>query len=250
MLSAFFIGCTPGLYTKMDSTVPALGPIAVGMSRGMVAKSLGDPVLTMWLDNDYYTSIYEYEIERGVTDILATDIMDVITLGLGVYIVSPIDRYQGTKHLLTLTYAVNDRYRENDSVISVDDSQSLNEVYGRHWAEKSRLSVTSGEWAEGIGAASYAIAFNPGLASPYINRAWAYSEIGMHDQAIGDCNTALSIYSNSASAYNNRGLAYQKKGDLGQAISDYTQACNLGLAKACENLKIASDHKTPESPTP
>jgi len=250
MLLAFFIGCTPGYYTKKDSTVPLLGPIVVGMSRGMVAKSLGDPMLTMWLSDDYYTSIYEYEIERGTTDILATDFMDVITLGLGVYIVSPIDRYQGTRHLLTLTYAVNDRYRENDSVISVDESQSINEIYGRHWAEKSRLSVNSGQWAEGIGAASYAIEFNPDLASPYVNRAWAYCEIGMYDKAISDSNTALGIFSSSASAYNNRGLAYQKKGNLGQAISDYTQACNLGLAIACENLKRVRDHKTPESPAP
>jgi tetratricopeptide (TPR) repeat protein len=209
----------------------------------MVVKQLGDPMLTLWVDDDHYTSVYEYEIERGTTDIMAFDFMDVLTLGLGVYVVSPIDRYQGTKHLLTLTYAVKDRYREDDTVISVDNSQSINEIFGRYWAEKSRARVVSGDWSEGISAASYAIAFNPALASPYINRAWAYCEIGMYDNAIKDTNTALGINPKSASAYNNRGLAYQKKGDGKKAISNYEQACLLGLPKACENLKRAKEGK-------
>jgi tetratricopeptide (TPR) repeat protein len=247
--SVSFVGCAPGTFSRLDSTIPPFGPIVVGMSRGAAERTLGDPMMTFWMDDYYYTSIYEYTQATSVSNSMATDFLYFITFGMGVYIISPIDTFEGTKHLLTLTYAVEDRYRANDSVISVDESQSLNEIFSRHWAETSYVGVEKGAWEKGIESASNAIAFNPQSTTAYINRAWAYCAKGFYDKAIADCNTALGLDPGSAPAYNNRGLAYQKKGHMQKAMNDYKKACELGLAKACENLQKLSETKSPESPS-
>ena len=105
------------------------------------------------------------------------------------------------------------------------------------WIQKSFDHVVNGNADEAIVAASVAISLDPDVASPYINRAWAYSKKGEHDKAIQDCNKALGIDPDSALALNNRGLAYQGKGDLERAKTDYDKACQLGLEVACRNSR-------------
>lgn len=105
------------------------------------------------------------------------------------------------------------------------------------WIQKSYESLMNGNNSEAIIAASVAITLEPGLAKPYINRAWAYSNKGQYDKAIADCNIAIKKDPKSMLAYNNRGVAYQGKGDSEKAKADYQKACSLGLELACKNYK-------------
>jgi len=109
-----------------------------------------------------------------------------------------------------------------------------------HWVQKSFELVSQGKYAESITAADMAISLDPGLANPYINRAWAYSETGQYDKAIGDCDIALAIMPDNALAYNNRGLAHHRKGELSYARRDYKKACELNLEVGCKNYEIVT----------
>jgi tetratricopeptide (TPR) repeat protein len=55
-------------------------------------------------------------------------------------------------------------------------------------------------------------------------RAYAYAEIGKHDEAIVDLTEVIRLKPDDAGAYHNRGNAYRDKGEYEQAISDLTEA--------------------------
>lgn len=254
LISSMLFGCLPlaahlatptassGLYTKMDSTAPGFGPVYVGLTREYAERYLGQPLFVMDLDENYYVNVYRYEIERSTRDIIATDLLDVATFGLGVYMVSPIDRFNGTFHLMAVTYRVEDKHGTEDLIVGITE-RLTNSPLAILWAEKSKKSVQNSEWDQGIESASIAIALDPKVGTAYVHRAWAYVEKGLYDAAIQDCNMALALDSHNATAYNNRGLAYQKKGDMELAAKDYKKACKMGLTVACENLGLVSVKK-------
>ncbi len=126
--------------------------------------------------------------------------------------------------------------------LTVQVSSSQEEVNSEalEWAEKTFESVSKGEYSAAIEFATKAIELEPGLVTPYINRSWAYSELGMYDKAIEDSSKAISLNPKSAFAYNNRGLANQRKGNMEGASQDYKKACELGLDVACSNDKSIS----------
>ena len=113
------MGCTPGTYTKIDSSAPSLGPIFVNTTRGEAERHLGDPIATLGIDDNRYRNIYAYEMERSGRYARNTDAIDVVTFNLNTLIVSPIDRFQGPRHLMAITYEKIDTYRANDRVIEV-----------------------------------------------------------------------------------------------------------------------------------
>ena len=117
-------GCTPGIYQRLDSSAPAFGPIYPGITRQDAERHLGPPLLTIKVDKHHYRSLYEYERERRNRDILITDIMDFLTCGLGNELISPIDRFAGTKHLLEITYYGADQDISNDRIVDITDSFS------------------------------------------------------------------------------------------------------------------------------
>ena len=120
LLSLLLGGCTPGTYTRKHSTAPAFGPIIVGMSLEEVEKYLGKPLTTVPIDEFSYTNLYGYEQEFGVTETRSLDFLNIITFGLGDYIVTPMDRYSGTRHLVAITYVVAEGLnREKDRVAKI-----------------------------------------------------------------------------------------------------------------------------------
>ena len=112
-----------------------------------------------------------------------------------------------------------------------------NIAIAKNWLKKSYASLNRKNWTEALNYSSKAILYHPGLDAAFVNRAWAWAEIGRLDQAIQDADQALAINPRNSMASNNRGLAYQKKGDLDQALADYQNACRLGLPVACRNLQ-------------
>ena len=114
-------GCTPGVYQRLDSTVPQNGLIFPGITRQDAERYLGPPLLSVRLDKNHYQNIYAYETERSPRYILVTDIMDFVTFDLGNELISPIDRFSGTRHLIAITYYGADQDTFNDQVTSITD---------------------------------------------------------------------------------------------------------------------------------
>ncbi len=114
-------GCTPGIYKRLDSTIPQHGLIYRGITRQDAERYLGPPLLSIQLDKNHYQNIYAYELERSHSEILLTDMMDFVTFDLGNELISPIDRFSGTTHLIAITYYGADQDTSNDQVLSIID---------------------------------------------------------------------------------------------------------------------------------
>ena len=121
IIGLMITGCTPGIYQRIDSTAPQHGLIFPGITRQDAERYLGPPLLSVRVDKTHYQNIYAYELERNNTDILVTDAMDFATCGLGNEIISPIDRFSGTRHLIAITYYGADQDTSNDQITSITD---------------------------------------------------------------------------------------------------------------------------------
>jgi tetratricopeptide (TPR) repeat protein len=121
-----------------------------------------------------------------------------------------------------------------EPVLKTDNPEAL------EWTQKSFESVSQGKFTRAIEEAGKAIALDPGLVNPYINRAWAYSETGAYDKAIADCNTALTLDPDNGLAFNNRGLVYHRQGEENRAQKDYKIACDMGIKVGCDNYQVVT----------
>ena len=123
---------------------------------------------------------------------------------------------------------------------------SLDSTSAAKWSQACYEKVVQGEWREAIQAATLAIYYDPEAVNPYINRSWAYAEVGAFKNALEDCNEALKLSPRNAMAFNNRGLVHEKKQDMDLAEKDYLKACELGFEIGCRNylaVKNASQKK-------
>ena len=126
-LMLLIAGCSPGLYTRMDASAPSFGPVIMGMSRADAERYLGHPIYVRRLSENRYEIVYEYQTERSARDTLITDVMDFMTFGMGSMIISPVDRFCGIKHLMSVNYEMTDCYRKNDRVIALHEKVELSE---------------------------------------------------------------------------------------------------------------------------
>jgi tetratricopeptide (TPR) repeat protein len=125
---------------------------------------------------------------------------------------------------------------------------SLDLASAGKWSQACYEQVVKGEWNQTIQAATLAIYYDPGAVNPYINRSWAYAEVGAFEKAIEDCNEALRLTPKNAMAFNNRGLVYEKKGDMDRAGKDYFKACEFGFEIGCRNyLAVKNPSQNEES---
>ena len=122
LLVIFFLGCTSGYYTQKKSTAPFLGPILVGLSRSEVENSLGMPLFSYQTEKGTYTNLYEYHRDWTSDEIRDMDILDFFTFGMGEYIISPMERYEGPKMLVSITYAIEGESNYfDDRVVFIDE---------------------------------------------------------------------------------------------------------------------------------
>jgi len=124
-------------------------------------------------------------------------------------------------------------------VLSIDPDKIDAYIYrSRAFKKKGIKQESANDIEEAIRRTTSIITLKPGLASPYVNRSWAYLEQGSLDEAISDCNTVLSIEPNNVNALNNRGVANERQGRIDIALTDYEQACVGSYQLACENFKL------------
>ena len=113
--------CSPGVYTKLDSSAPERTPVFIGMKRHDAEMHLGVPLFIERLSDRTYRGIYEYEATPNPRDALCYDMLDFTTLGLGDLIVNPLDRSQKSKHLVAVVYRMEDEYISNDRVAEIKE---------------------------------------------------------------------------------------------------------------------------------
>jgi hypothetical protein len=117
----FLTACSTGLYVKMHSTAPDLGPVFLGMKRSEAERHLGTPMFISRLNDNQYSGIYEYPSVISPKDTLIYDVMDFTTLGLNTLIISPVDRFKRSKHLVAVIYQMDDKFIHNDRVIDIKE---------------------------------------------------------------------------------------------------------------------------------
>jgi tetratricopeptide (TPR) repeat protein len=103
--------------------------------------------------------------------------------------------------------------------------------------DESNECFQKGDWDCTIGKTSEALKLDSSSVVAYTNRAGAYVNKRMFNEAAEDCDKAIKIKPDYGLAYNNRGYMHQLAGQSDQAKSDYEVACNLGEKRACENLR-------------
>jgi len=81
---------------------------------------------------------------------------------------------------------------------------------------------------------------SPHKTRAYINRAFAYDNLGMTAQVMANYDKAIEIDPRFPDAYYNRGLVYYRQGQLPQALSDFnkTIVLNPDFADAHNNLGL------------
>jgi hypothetical protein len=120
-LSMFFPACSTGVYVKMHSTAPEWGPVFLGMKRSEAERHLGTPMFISRLSENQYSGIYEYHSVMSPKETLSFDVMDFATMGLGNLIISPVDRFKRSNHLIAVVYQMDDKYINNDRVIDIKE---------------------------------------------------------------------------------------------------------------------------------
>jgi tetratricopeptide (TPR) repeat protein len=145
---------------------------------------------------------------------------------------------------VTVTASLNKDQTEDSGEVEAagKSSKNVDKKDVPKLVHKSFVLVSQGKFAAAIEAADKAISLDSSLINPYINRAWALSEMGQYDKAISDCNTVLTSNPDNALALNNRGLANHRKGELRKAGEDYKKACELNLVIGCQNYESVSDY--------
>ena len=83
------------------------------------------------------------------------------------------------------------------------------------------------------------------MADIYYNRAYAYDNKALYDQALADYNQAIALKPDFTFAYHNRGVSYRHKGLYDLAIADFTRAIALkpDYALAYKNRGLANENK-------
>ena len=113
--------CSTGVFVKMQSTAPEWGPVFLGMKRSEAERHLGTPMFISRLNENQYSGIYEYPSVINPKNTLSFDAMDFATLGLSTLIISPVDRFKRSKHLVAVIYQMDDKYIYNDRVIDIKE---------------------------------------------------------------------------------------------------------------------------------
>lgn len=124
-----------------------------------------------------------------------------------------------------------------DKPVAASNSFMSRRSTALEWVEKSNRAARQKDWTEAIRTSSVALTIDPHNADAYVNRAWAYCEKGLYEDALTDSNRAIELDPKNAAALNNRGLTYQKMKQRDKAIQDYRSACELGLDVSCQNFK-------------
>ncbi len=143
---------------------------------------------------------------------------------------SPIDRAIAAAISLQEQGRIEDAIREWRS-IAKDVAGTDDDIEAGAWFSIGYLCGEKSDFKAAVNAYDKAIRLKSdlaeALAEAYNNRGNAKNGLGLHKEAIADCDKAIRLKPDLAEAYNNRGVA---KSDLDwhkEAIADYDEAIRL-----------------------
>lgn len=93
--------------------------------------------------------------------------------------------------------------------------------------DRGNESIGHNDYPAAIRHFSMAIQLNPRMADAWFSRAWAYGQMGNHQQEIADLSQCIRLMPNYAEAHCNRGAAHARLGRLEPAIEDLNMAVSL-----------------------
>ena len=111
---------------------------------------------------------------------------------------------------------------------SVACGSSDSEKAAQHYFAGTEFAAT-GDWQEEIAEFDESVRLDPDAAdstslNAYINRTFAFDELGRHSEAISDYGNALHLAPGTAVLYTNRGGSFHAQNDLQNALADFEQA--------------------------
>ena len=95
----------------------------------------------------------------------------------------------------------------------------------------------TGQYDKAVADYTRALSLSPGYGEAYVNLGNAYDEMGRPARAIEAYTKAIRLNPRYAAAYYNRGITLNRTGNIAECRSDFLQACSLGSAEACAELK-------------
>jgi tetratricopeptide (TPR) repeat protein len=115
-----------------------------------------------------------------------------------------------------------------DSITLWDDVIDKFPDYYKAWNQRGMAKADEvGDYQAALLDYNEAIKLNPDFATTYINRGFAYMQLGNITAAMNDYNKAIEILPDYSMAYNNRGIAKANNSDLDGAIADFTKAIEI-----------------------
>ena len=115
---------------------------------------------------------------------------------------------------------------------STTKTESVKNPEAQEWFDKA---YNSDDYNYQVSCYAKCLSYDKDFALAYYNRGLAYKNLGRHQEAIDDYNTAIKINPDYADAYINRGVAKEQLGI--DDCSDYKKACELGEEMGCKYYK-------------
>ncbi len=124
----------------------------------------------------------------------------------------------------------NRTWRSEEDLLEDIIRQSPNKA--RAYSDLGLDDLRRGRYGKSVEMQDHAIALDPLNWQYYMNRAYAYSEMGQMDNALADFDRVLALNPGSYQAYHDKGMVYGKMGELGKAIEEFTRAIERGPESA------------------
>ena len=124
-----------------------------------------------------------------------------------------------------LTYERNKAWKDDLSLWNDNVLKAPNLV--RPVSNRGAAYAELGLWDNAIADCNSAIRINPDFPAAYLTRGFAFDNLNQPDKAMADYSKAISINSDYAEAYSDRGAMYAKLGQWDNAIADYSRVIEI-----------------------
>ena len=93
--------------------------------------------------------------------------------------------------------------------------------------ERAAESLRSGDYRQAVALAAESLQADDEQTQPHFIRARAYSALGQHAEAIGECDRLLAIDPASIAALELRGDEHFRRGEFEKSVADFDRAIEL-----------------------
>jgi tetratricopeptide (TPR) repeat protein len=138
-----------------------------------------------------------------------------------------------------IAYQTNERYPE--AIRDYSKAISLNPDFYEAYNNRATVYDTLDQPEPAIRDYTRSLALKPHFRI-YYNRGMSYAWVGAYANAISDFTHSLSLNPDNAGAYVNRGFAYLNIGDRQRARMDFERGCVMGDDTGCNRLNELTEN--------